>query len=66
MYEGIETLEHAVAHPGLSFEPLKSEARMTAAVDTPMSDLECPEMFPTLSPAQAHGVEQGEGADLHA
>jgi transcriptional regulator with PAS, ATPase and Fis domain len=64
MYEGIETLEHAVAHPGLSFEPLKSEARMTAAVDTRMSDLERPEMFPTLSPAQAHGVEREEGADL--
>ena len=66
MYEGIETLEHALAHPGLSFKPFKSEARMTPAVDTPMSDLERPEMFPTLSPAHAHGVEQGEGADLHA
>ena len=66
MYEGIDTLGRAVAHPGLSFQPLKSEARMTAAVDSAMSDLERPEMFPTLSPAHAHGVEQGEDADLHA
>jgi hypothetical protein len=37
---------------------------MTAAVDNPMSDIERPEMFPTLSPAQAHDVEREEGADL--
>ena len=64
MYEGIETLEHAVAHPGFSFEPLRSEARMSAAVDTPMSDLERPETFRTLSPAQTYGVEREVRADL--
>jgi hypothetical protein len=53
MYEGIETLGRAVAHPGLSFQPLKSEARRTAAVDSAMSDLERPEMSPTVASTRA-------------